>query len=158
MFRSLIIVTIMLVKNIYTQDIIGTSCILESPNYPGICKLLIQCKEIRDEVVFHQKLPQTCGFEETQPIVCCPKPRRPGYMSESKCREYATYTKEKPLCGHSIVKRVVGGIPAGKTQFPHMALLGYRILSRYSVQWLCGGSLISEQYILTSGSCMYTEQ
>ncbi|XP_063911584.1 serine protease snake-like isoform X3 [Zophobas morio] len=156
MYKFLIVVIVIFVKNVYTQSIIGNSCSLEPSNSPGVCKLLTQCQEIRDQVVFSHKLPQTCGFERTQAIVCCPKTRQPGYISQIKCREYTSYTKEKQLCGHHIVKRVVGGVPTGRTDFPHMAALGFQIGFSDEYRWLCGGSLISEQYILTAAHCLFS--
>ncbi|KAJ3656634.1 hypothetical protein Zmor_015693 [Zophobas morio] len=156
MYTFLIVVIVIFVKNVYTQGIIGNSCSLEPSNSPGVCKLLTQCKEIRDQVVFSHKLPQTCGFEGTQAIVCCPKTRQPGYISQTKCREYTSHTKEEQLCGHYIVKRVVGGVPTGRTDFPHMAALGYPIESSDKYRWLCGGSVISEQYILTAAHCLFS--
>ncbi|XP_063911594.1 serine protease snake-like isoform X3 [Zophobas morio] len=156
MYKFLIIVIVTLVKNIYTQNI-GNPCTHERSNSPGLCKLLTQCKEIRDEIVIFQKLPQTCGFQETQAIVCCPNPQPSGSISETKCKEYTSHTKEKQLCGHNIVKRIVEGKPAGRTEFPHMALLGFPTGNRDNFQWLCGGSLISEQYILTVAHCLTSE-
>ncbi|XP_063911592.1 serine protease snake-like isoform X1 [Zophobas morio] len=149
MYKFLIIVIVTLVKNIYTQNI-GNPCTHERSNSPGLCKLLTQCKEIRDEIVIFQKLPQTCGFQETQAIVCCPNPQPSGSISETKCREYTSHTKEKQLCGHNIVKRIVGGKRAGRTEFPHMAILGFPMEDSDNYMWLRGGSLISEQYILTA--------
>ncbi|XP_063912158.1 serine protease snake-like [Zophobas morio] len=156
MLKFLFIITVISLQNIYTQEIIGNSCTHESSNSPGLCKLLTQCKEIRDQVVFFHKLPQTCGFEGTQAIVCCPKTRRPGSISESKCLEYVSYTQEKEICGHKIVKRIVGGDRAGSAEFPHMALLGYQSKNSDNLRWLCGGSLISEQHVLTTAHCLFT--
>ncbi|XP_063911597.1 serine protease snake-like isoform X2 [Zophobas morio] len=153
----IIIVNVILVKNIYPQRIIGNSCTHERSNSPGVCKLLTHCKRIRDEVVFSYELPQTCGFQGTQPIVCCPNPRQPGSISETKCREYSSHTKEEQLCGHNIVKRVLGGIPIGRTEFPHMAMIGFQTGSSDNLRWLCEGSLISEQYILTAADCLISE-
>ncbi|XP_063911572.1 venom protease-like isoform X2 [Zophobas morio] len=154
MFKHLIIVFAISINNIYTENLIGSPCTLQSSNSPGECKLLTECKEIQDEAVLGYKTPQSCGFEGTQTVVCCPKSRRPGDISEKKCSEYASYTKEKQLCGHNIVKRIVGGKPAGRTEFPHMAIFGYEKRGSENIQWLCGGSLISEQYILTAALCL----
>ena len=74
----------------------------------------------------------------------------------SECREYSSYVQEKNDCGHKIVKRIVGGERAGRTEFPHMVRIGYSSKRANTRVWLCGGSLISEQYILTTASCLST--
>ncbi|XP_063912156.1 venom protease-like [Zophobas morio] len=156
MFKFLFIIFAISVHNIYTEDIIGNACTLNASNSPGTCKLLTECEEIQDEVAFGHEVPQTCGFQGTQSVVCCPKSRRPGYISEKKCREYASSPQETQFRGHKIVKRVVGGEPAGRKEFPHMAILGYQTGDPdEGPWWVCGGSLISEQYILTAAQCMF---
>ena len=73
-----------------------------------------------------------------------------------ECLEYVSYTQEKEICGHKIVKRIVGGDRAGSAEFPHMALLGYQSKNSDNLRWLCGGSLISEQHVLTTAHCLFT--
>uniref|UniRef100_A0A2H1UZS8 SFRICE_010741 n=1 Tax=Spodoptera frugiperda TaxID=7108 RepID=A0A2H1UZS8_SPOFR len=48
---------------------------------------------------------------------------------------------------------VLGGHDAERSRYPHMALLGYG-QEVISAQWLCGGSLISEKFILTAAHCL----
>ncbi|CAH2062117.1 unnamed protein product, partial [Iphiclides podalirius] len=55
-------------------------------------------------------------------------------------------------CYHSTEDLVVGGLNASKREFPHMVLLGFGS-SPQTASWACGGSIISERFILTAGHC-----
>lgn len=85
-----------------------------------------------------------------------------------ECEEYKNLTKKSDfyrglsLLGSTIeITRtecdafsglVVGGVNAKENQFPHMAALGYRG-SGSSVSFGCGGSLISDRFVLTAAHC-----
>ena len=64
--------------------------------------------------------------------------------------EFESTCKRKLICDQS-TPLIVGGTTAKKHEFPHYALLGYRING--NIGFLCGGSLISENYILTAAHC-----
>ncbi|KAK9701886.1 Trypsin [Popillia japonica] len=49
---------------------------------------------------------------------------------------------------------VVGGEDARPKEFPHIALLGYG--DPNNIVWQCGGSLISDRYILTAAHCTFS--
>ncbi|XP_023937771.2 venom serine protease Bi-VSP [Bicyclus anynana] len=54
--------------------------------------------------------------------------------------------------------RIAGGDPAIYKEFPHMAALGFYNETAYDVEWVGGGSLIDERFILTAGHVLIDPQ
>ncbi|KAM7355855.1 proclotting enzyme-like [Cochliomyia hominivorax] len=66
-------------------------------------------------------------------------------------------TTSPSTCGVSraTINRVVGGYETRRGNYPWMAALGYR--NEYdpnTIKYLCGGSLISSRYVITSAHCV----
>ncbi|KXJ70542.1 hypothetical protein RP20_CCG023234 [Aedes albopictus] len=59
-----------------------------------------------------------------------------------------------PTCDSISASLIVGGTHAKPKEFPHMAALGWRRPSDNTTFFRCGGSLISERYILTAAHCL----
>ncbi|KAJ6640320.1 Serine protease snake [Pseudolycoriella hygida] len=87
--------------------------------------------------------------------------------SEQKCEEYSKLATHSstiqglsvfsshqeltvPSCTHP-TGLIVGGEVAKAGEFPHMAVIGWT--SNGEVDWKCGGSLISEYFVLTAAHC-----
>lgn len=55
-------------------------------------------------------------------------------------------------CKHQFTSLIVGGQKTEPGEFPHMAAIGWR-LSNGSATFHCGGSLISERFVLSVAHC-----
>ncbi|XP_045530600.1 venom serine protease Bi-VSP-like [Pieris brassicae] len=88
----------------------------------------------------HLKLREEClEYQEKYVYPCCPGPTTGNIRVDE--------------CTHNIEQLVTGGVDAYRGEFPHMALLGY---GNDKLEWLCGGVIISERYVLTAGHCTYS--
>ena len=55
------------------------------------------------------------------------------------------------LCGIKSKTLIVGGTIAASKEFPHMVAIGAR--RNQNLKWLCGGTLISDRFVLTAAHC-----
>ncbi|XP_072388528.1 venom protease-like isoform X2 [Diabrotica undecimpunctata] len=96
--------------------------------------------------------PATIGWSSTlSPFITSPVVPQPlNRISQEKCIEYSS--SRRSARKSQVTVFIIGGQSSRQKEFPHMAALGYGVKS--DNQWLCGGSLISENYILTAAHCL----
>ncbi|XP_071055284.1 serine protease snake-like [Onthophagus taurus] len=126
----------------------------------GSCKIINKCPWAIQQLK-KRNSPNVCYFAGVDPVVCCPEEfdsnetKISTEIAKEKCEDY-----KRTTCLDSDLKFpgsiIVGGTDANPTEFPHMAALGYG--DSPNIQWECGGSLISEKFVLTAAHCLISRQ
>ncbi|XP_077285596.1 serine protease snk-like [Arctopsyche grandis] len=147
----------------------GERCTLAHDRSRGTCIKSNECQLVFDLLKCRRIKPTLCGFDGSVSVVCCPNRKidlgvcagtgtnggntggggnRPTIerISVRKCREF----KE---CENLFKTAIVGGIEASPGEFPHMAAIGWPLIDGSGYAWNCGGSLISENFVLTAAHC-----
>ncbi|CAH2048549.1 unnamed protein product, partial [Iphiclides podalirius] len=136
---------------------VGDKCVPNDNDSDGMCVLITDCETAINEIRaknYHKF--KRCGFKGVTEIVCCPqKPidkygesDRKNSIADRECKKIVA-ASIPPLDLH-----IIGGEAASLGEFPHMVALGYEDAEGYNFQ--CGGTLVSDTYVLTAAHCVDT--
>ncbi|KAK9873142.1 hypothetical protein WA026_021376 [Henosepilachna vigintioctopunctata] len=130
----------------------GTEC-MDVYKCPYFSSLLQESPKNKLQIITELRRKQ-CGFVNRSPAVCCTKKDK----VSTERTEHLIYNRNLDLlpidtCGqHFFDYRITHGQVATLNELPWMALIIYN--TEKGLDFLCGGTLISEIYVLTAAHCI----
>lgn len=137
---------------------VGLASCSTAQNGSGVCVHIYECPNYKDLILVRSK-PKICHWSGRVPVICCPvvdPPKKPKPEPETPV-EVHRRQRNSSDCGTRLsntrdVSRIVGGDVAYEGEFPWNVAIFIRELDG-DVVHECGGSIISDLYILTAAHC-----
>ncbi|CAH1730241.1 unnamed protein product [Chironomus riparius] len=171
--KFLFVAVLVLLNSVVTHQ--QSSCTLPGRTQQSACVRLHYCTYFQDLIRKYNGRPppdvvsnirsHSCGSGD---LICCPDNAvDEAYPSLSPPRDLKTKSLNdienhrniklinERTCGAISSNRIVGGVNANIREFPWAALLGYQLVDQ--LVWQCGGTLISQRFVLTACHCITKE-
>ena len=127
----------------------------------GVCTKMNKCDYITENAEFSKQIPDEikkslCLSRERHQLVCCPslfKPQEINTRLETKFDKATCIGIEPQL---ELNSNIVGGQQAEVDEFKFQATIGYKAYGSKTneTNYLCAGSLIAEDIVITSAYCL----
>lgn len=124
---------------------VGENCLIDRSQ--GTCKLPQDCNSF-DQKNFEKFLPTHCGFlpDGKTLVICCPDS-----ASQVACNQLKNRGMREL---RTLEDNIIGGVEASHDDFPQFAALAHQGKDQTEPEFICGGVLISEKFVLTAAHCI----